>query len=175
MIFILKIVFNRIIIDISFLYIAKSEKITLREYLFYILFRNEPIISNESFYYFNNFNNLLNKIKSNYNFIFKKENNIFLKSFENINSDESYLNIIKTIVLNMKKGFNGMNWEEEDVFDDLYKDLNLSSNIYIKKEDLIFEKKIEEQIEKEKEKIIIQSKIPGLIILDILHCFENLN
>ena len=173
MIFILKIVFNRIIIDISFLYIAKSEKITLREYLFYILFRNEPIISNESFYYFNNFNNLLNKIKSTYNFIFKKENNIFLKSFENINSDESYLNIIKTIVLNMKKGFNGMNWEEEDVFDDLYKDL--SSNIYIKKEDLIFEKKIEEQIEKEKEKIIIQSKIPGLIILDILHCFENLN
>ena len=52
------------------------------------------------------------------------------------------------IVLNMKKGFNGMNWEEEDVFDDLYKDL--SSNIYIKKEDLIFEKKIEEKIEKEK-------------------------
>ena len=73
MIFILKICFNRKIIDISFFLMEnKEDSITLKEFLFYILFRNESIIINESFYCFDNFLILLNRVKSTYNFIFKK-------------------------------------------------------------------------------------------------------
>ena len=152
MLFILKICFNRKIIDISFFQIKNEEKsINLKIFLFYILFGGEPIIENESFFYFYNFDVLLKRIKSKYKFIFNKENNIFLNSFENINPDESYLNIIKTIVLNMKT------FDNQKINN--IKDIN--------------EKTLENQIEKEIKKI--KTKIPGFIVLDILRCLENLN
>ena len=77
-IFILKVCFNRKIIDLSFLTMENDEKLmTLKEYLFYILFRNEPIIRKDSFYFFINFDKLLKRIKTNYKFIFEDQK-IFL-------------------------------------------------------------------------------------------------
>ena len=162
-IFILKISFNRKIIDLSFLTMTNNENlITLKEYLFYILFINEPIIKKDSFYFFRNFDKLLKRIKSNYKFIFNKTNNIFINSFKNINFDESYLNIIKILVLNNKEEFSNLKWEndikEEQIFEE-----------FLEKNEEFIEKKINEESEK------IKDKIPAFILIDILRCLENLN
>ena len=113
---ILKICFNRKIIDISFLTIKNGkEDMTIKEYLIDILFVNEPIIINESIYNFNIFNKLLNRVNTFYSFIFEKKNiKILPDSFININFEESYLNIIKIISLNMNEEFNQMKWENEN-------------------------------------------------------------
>ena len=166
--FILKISFNRKIIDISFLRMKNTENsMTLKEYLFYILFRNEPIVLNDSFYYFKNFDRLLKRIKANYNFIFEKGNNIFPNCFKNIKQDESYLNIIKIIFFNMKDEFSHMNFEDK---------LDYTQNYAVLKDEDIFninEKKIEDKINEEIKNC--KEKIPGFIIIDIIRCLENLN
>ena len=103
MLMLLKICFNRKIIDISFLCMKNDDdEMTLKEYLLDILFRNEPIISNESMINFDIFNRLLNRINTIYSFIFEEKNkDILPDSFENINFEDSYLNIIKSIITNM--------------------------------------------------------------------------
>jgi len=169
MLMLLKICFNRQIIDISFLCMKNDDdEMTLKEYLIDILFRNEPIISNESMYNFDIFNRLLNRINTTYSFIFEKKNkDILPKSFDNYNFEDSYLNIIKSIISNMNAEFSQMHWKNEN------KNLTFESNE--KKEKLIDEneKKLEKKINEEKKKI--KEKIPGFILLDFLRCLENLN
>ena len=175
-IFILKVCFNRKIIDLSFLTMENDEKLmTLKEYLFYILFRNEPIMRKDSFYFFINFDKLLKRIKTNYKFIFEKSKNIFINSFKNINIDESYLNIIKFIVLKMKEEFSKNKWEID--IKDIFKNYNLEEdqklNEYLKENEEIIEKKINEETNEETKNI--KEKIPDFILIDILRCLENLN
>jgi len=169
MLMILKICFNKQVIDFSFLSIKnEDEEMTLKEYLIDILFRNEPIISNESMYNFNIFNRLLKRINTIYEFIFERKNiKILPESFVDTNFEDSYLNIIKSIILNMKKEFCQMNWKNE------YKNMIFLPND--KKDKLIdenekqLEKKINEEIKK------INKNIPGFILLDLLRSLENLN
>ena len=167
MLIILKICFNRKIIDISFLRI-KNEKddITVKEYLIDMLFVNEPIINNESMYNFNFFKKLLNRINTIYSFIFEKTNiKILPDSFNNINFEDSYLNIIKIISLNMNEEFNQMKWKNEKMnLLQLQEDKKI-----IEKNENNLEKKIKEEITK------IKTKIPGFILIDLLRCLENLN
>ena len=115
MLIILKISFNRKILDISFLRMKNNEiNMTIKDYIIDILFRNEPISSNESFYCFNIFNKLLERINLTYIFLFETKNtNIIPESFVNINFEDSYLNIIKTIGLNMTEEFSKMEWKNE--------------------------------------------------------------
>ena len=164
---ILKVTFNREIIDISFLKMKNEEnEMTVKEYLIDILFRNEPIISNNSMYDFNLFDRLLKKINTIYSFIFEKgKKKLFSESFDGINSDASYLKIIKTISKNMTEEFNKLKWKNEII----------PITVFTKNEELIDinEKKIEKLI---KEKIKnINEKIPRFILIDILRCLENLN
>ena len=153
MLIILKICFNRKIIDISFLR-RKNEQddMTVKEYLIDMLFVNEPIISNESMYNFNIFKKLLNRINKIYSFIFEKTNiKILPDSFININFEDSYLNIIKIISLNMNEEFNQMKWKNEK--------MNLQpqeDNKIIEENENNLEKKIKEEITK------IKTKIPRL-------------
>ena len=169
MLTILKKCFNRQIIDISFLCMRNDdEEITLKEYLIDILFRNDPIISNESMYNFDIFNRLLNRISTIYSFIFEKKNNHILpNSFVDINFEDSYLDIIKSIISNMNEEFCQMHWKNEN------KNLNFES--YEKKEKLIDanEKQLEKKISEEVKKIT--KRLPGFILLDFLRCLENLN
>ena len=66
-------------------------------------------------YNFNLFDTLLNRINTVYSFIFEKANiKILLDSFININFDDSYLNIIKKISINMNEEFNQINWKSEN-------------------------------------------------------------
>ena len=166
---ILKKCFNRKIIDISFFTINEQKvDITVKEYLIDILFKNEPIIVNESMYDFNIFNNLLDRINTIYSFVFEKKNiNILPDSLININFEESYLNIIKTISLNMNEEFAQMNWKKETnnlMLHDLVED-----KVFIQENEKYLEKKIKEEISKTK------TKISGFILLDLLRCLENLN
>ena len=169
MLMILKICFNRIIIDISFLGMRNDdEEVTLKEYLIDILFRNEPIISNVSMYDFNIFNRLLNRINTIYSFIFEKKNkDILPDAFVDINFEDSYLNIIKSISSNTNEEFCKINWKNESIR------INNLSNIekekFIDENEKRLEKKINEEINKNKE------HIPGFILLDFLRCLENLN
>ena len=166
MISILKISFNRKIIDYSFMVIKNMENsMNLKEFLFYVLFRNDPVSLNDSFYYFKNFERKLKRIKSNYNFIFEKGNKIFTDSFKNIKFDESFLNIIKTIALNMKDEF--VDFENQVNYQEIYVVLT-DEEIFEKNE-----KKIDDIINKEIKNI--KEKIPGFILIDILCCLENLN
>ena len=169
MLMILKKCFNRQIIDISFLFMMNNDdEITLKEYLIDILFRNEPIISNESMYNFNIFNRLLNRVNNIYSFIFEQKNyNILLDSFADINFEDSYLNIIKSIISNMNEEFSQMHWKNENK--------NLNFEPQEKKEKLIDEneKQLEKKISEEVKKIT--KRIPGFILLDFLRCLENLN
>ena len=169
MLMLLKICFNRKIIDISFLCMKNDDdEMTLKEYLLDILFRNEPIISNESMINFDIFNRLLNRINTIYSFIFEEKNkDILPDSFENINFEDSYLNIIKSIITNMNEKFSQMHWKNENK--------NLTFESHEKKEKLIDEneKKLEKKIIEEKKNI--KKNIPGFILLDFLRCLENLN
>ena len=165
MILILKISFNRKIIDFSFMVIKNMENtMNLKEFLFYVLFRNDPVSLNDSFYYFKNFERKLKRIKSNYNFVFEKGNKIFTDSFKNIKFDESFLNIIKTIALNMKDELVDF---ENKVYQEIY--VLLTDEEILEKN----EKKIDDIINKEIKNI--KEKIPGFILIDILCCLENLN
>ena len=167
-IIILKICFNRKIIDIAFLSNKNgNEDMTVKEYLFDILFINEPIIINESMYNFNIFDTLLNRINTVYSFIFEKTNiKILPDSFINMNLDDSYLNILKKISINMNDEFNQINWKSEN-------NIQISpiqeDRKTIEDNENKFEKKIKEEI------IKIKTKIPGFILLDFLRCLENLN
>ena len=116
MLMIVKIGFNRKIIDISFLFMKNfDEEIILKEYLIDILFRNDPILSNESIYNFDIFNRLLNRMNTIYSFIFEAKNkNILPDSFADINFEDSYLNIIKSIISNMNEEFYQMHWKNEN-------------------------------------------------------------
>ena len=169
MIIILKVCFNRKIIDTAF-FKSKSrmiENISLKDYLIDILFINEPIIINQSLYDFSVFDRLLNRINTIYSFIFEKTNiNILPESFIDINLEESYLNIIKTISLNINEEFNQMKWknEENNLFSPIQEDKKT-----IEENENKLEKKIKEEI------IKIKTKIPGFILLDLLRCLENLN
>ena len=140
---ILKLCFIRKNIDISFLTIeTDKEEMTVKEYLIDILFVNEPIIINESMYDFNLFNKLLNRINTLYSFIFEKSNiNILPESFLNISYEESYLNIIKIISLNMNEEFNQMNWKNEKKLSPLLDDIN-----FIEEKEKFLEKKIKLQV-----------------------------
>ena len=74
MLIFLKVTFNRKIIDISFFKMQNKEnEMSLKEYLIDILFRNEPIISNNSMYDFSCFDRLLNRFNETYSFIFEKK------------------------------------------------------------------------------------------------------
>ena len=167
MLIFLKVTFNRKIIDISFLNMENKEnEITLKEYLIDILFRNEPIISNNSMYDFSCFDRLLNRFNETYSFIFEKKNKkIFSKSFDDIKCDDSYLDIIKTISKNMIEDFNQLHWKNE-IFQ---KTIYTTHEELIDKNEQKLEKIIKEKIKK------INEKIPNLILLDILRCLENLN
>ena len=166
---ILKKCFNRKIIDISFFTINNQEEdITVKEYLIDILFKNEPIIVNEFMYDFNIFNNLLNRINTIYSFVFEKENiNILPDSLINIDFEESYLNIIKIISLNMNEEFTQMNWKKE--INNLSTHIAIEDNIFIEENEKNLEKKIKEEIVK------MKTKIPDFILIDLLRCLENLN
>ena len=168
MIIILKLCFNRKIIDISFLKLKNiNESITLKDYLIDILFVNEPIIISESMYDFSIFNRLLNRVNTIYSFIFEKSNiNILTESFIGIKSEDSYLNIIKAISFNINVEFNQMKWKIEK--DNLFSPIQEDKNIIEENENKL-EKKIKEEIKK------IKTKIPGFILLDLLRCLENLN
>ena len=170
MLVILKICFNRKIIDVSFLNIKNmGAKMTLKEYLIDILFVNEPIVRNESIYDFSGFNKLLNRINTIYSFIFEKKNiNLLPDSFDNINLDDSYLNIIKKISLNISKEFNQIKWKNK--LNSSF--LNLQREKISEINENFLEEKIIEIIEEIKNK---KTKIPGFILLDILRCLENLN
>ena len=167
MLIFLKVTFNRKIIDISFFKMQNKEnEMSLKEYLIDILFRNEPIISNNSMYDFSCFDRLLNRFNETYSFIFEKKNKeIFSKSFDGIKYDASYLDIIKTISKNMIEEFSQLNWKNEII----------EVTIFTTNEELI--DKNEQKLEKilKEEMQLINEKIPKLILLDILRCLENLN
>ena len=165
---ILQISFNRKIIDISFLRLKNVESnMSLKEFMINILFRNEPVLSNNSFYYFDHFDKLFNRVNKTYSFLFEKNNiDLFCDSFININFEDSYLNIIKSIGLNMSEEFDIIEWKNEinkNPIDNTYDDDILEEN------EKNFDKKINEEIH------TVKTKIPGFILLDFLRCLENLN
>ena len=166
---ILKQCFNRTIIDVSLLaYNNIKQTYTTKEYLLDILFKNEPVISNATKFNFSIFDNLLDRIKTIYSFVFEKENiQILPNSFINIKFEDSYLEIIKTIFLNMEEEFNQMKLKEAT------NNLNILQIVgeqkVIEDNEKILEKKINEEIVK------IKNEIPGFILVDLLRCFENLN
>jgi hypothetical protein len=143
------------------------EYITLKDYLIDILFINDPIIIDQSVYDFSVFDRLLNRINTIYSFIFEKTNiNILPESFIDINLEDSYLNIIKSISLNTNEEFNEMRWKNEQ---NIFVSPMQEDKKTIEENENKLEKKIKEEIIKNK------TKIPGFILLDLLRCLENLN
>ena len=177
MLIILKLSLNRKVLDISFLRMKNNEKnMSLKEYIIDILFRNEPLISNESFYYFNNFNKLLDRIKSTYSFLFEtKKTNIIPNCFIDVDFEDSYLNIIKSICLDMiaENSLMGRKNEititnDEDILIENEKNTMISDEDILIENEKKIEKKINEELSKDK------SNISYFILLDLLRCLENL-
>ena len=167
MLIILKVTFNRKIIDISFLKMKNEEnEMTAKEYLIDVLFRNEPIITDNSLYDFSLFDRSVKKINTIYSFIFEKKNkSILSKSFDGIDCDDSYLKIIKTISKNLAEEFIQLKWKNEIDPNDIL----LTNEEFIDKNEKKIEKIIKENIKD------INAKIPKFILLDLLRCLENLN